>query len=222
MAASSTRATPLGIATVSLFRPTATGVLRIELGGTTLGTGYDRLDATTSTTLGGTLQIVEANNFQSGKCGQVFDVLTHTLASGYGTFSSVTGLSPASGRSLRLLYINATPTTKGFVRLVGFDGAQKVCVGSNPVSISEGGAGVQYAIALDHAPTANVVVSATPNAQVTVSPPSLTFTTSNWQLPQFFTVTAVDDQAQEGAHTGTVTHAVTSTDATYQARQPRR
>ena len=36
-----------------------------------------------------------------------------------------------------------------------------------------GGAGVQYAIALDHAPTANVSVTATPNAQVTVSPPSL-------------------------------------------------
>jgi hypothetical protein len=206
---------PLGIASVFLFQPTATGVLRIELGGTTAGSLYDRLDATSFATLGGTLQIVEANGFQSGQCGQVFDVLTHTLASGYGTFANVTGLAPAAGRSLRLLYINATATTKGVVRLVGFDGAQKVCVGPNPVSISEGGAGVQYAIALDHAPTANVVVTATPNAQVTVSPPSLTFTTANWQMPQFFTVTAVDDQAAEGAHTGTITHAVTTTDATY-------
>src|SRR5207237_10419020 len=45
-----------------------------------------------------------------------------------------------------------------------------------------------------------------PDAQVTVAPTTLTFTTSNWNSPQLITVTAVDDAVAEGTHIGTITH----------------
>jgi len=40
-----------------------------------------------------------------------------------------------------------------------------------------------------------------------VVPDSLNFTTGNWSSPQTVTVTAVDDAAIEGAHTGNIAHA---------------
>ena len=54
-----------------------------------------------------------------------------------------------------------------------------------------------------------------PDAQVTVTPASVTFTPSDWELPRVFTINAVDDRVTEGDHTGRVTHAVTSTDARF-------
>ena len=196
------------------FRPATTGLLKIELGGATPGTEYDQLEATLSAFLQGTLDISEVNGFQVA-CGQAFDVVLHPMASGYGTFTNVTGLAPGSGRGLRIVYLNNTATSQGKVRLVAYDPGLKVCIGPNPVAIAEGGPSTQYAVTLGNAPTASVTVTATPNSQVTVTPASLTFTTSNWQQPQFFTVTAVDDNVFEGDHTGNVGHAVTSTDATY-------
>lgn len=210
-----------GTLNVLTYAPASNGVLRIELGGDTPGSGYDQLIATGSASLSaGSLDIVEVNGFLAGRCGQVFDVLTHSSGSSAATFASVTGLTPGPGRMLRVVYAYAFPPATSYVKLVGFDGAQKICVGPNPVALTEGGAGVQYAIALDHAPTSTVTVTPTADAQVTVTPASLSFTSANWQVPQFFTVTAVDDAVQEGAHSGSVAHAVTTTDATYQGFVP--
>jgi len=50
---------------------------------------------------------------------------------------------------------------------------------------------------------------------LTVSPPNLTFTISNWSTPQTVTVTAVNDAVAEGTHNGTITHAAASTDPGY-------
>ena len=60
---------------------------------------------------------------------------------------------------------------------------------------------------LNAAPSGTVSVALTPDAQVAVSPNPLSFTTGNWSAPQTVTVTAVDDAAIEGAHTGAVAHA---------------
>jgi hypothetical protein len=49
-------------------------------------------------------------------------------------------------------------------------------------------------------PTANVTVAITPESQVTVSLPALTFTPANWNIAQTVTVTAVDDAVVEGNH----------------------
>lgn len=209
-----------GTLNVFTFSPGVGGVLRVELGGEIPGSGYDQLHMQTGVLVAGTLDIVEVNGFQAGKCGQSFTVLTHFFGSSAGKFATINGLNPAPGRMLRAIYSANFAPAQNSLSLVGFDATQKVCVGPNPVNLLEGGAGAQIAVALDHAPTANVVVNITPNAQVTVSPSSVTFTPANWELPQFYTVTAVDDQAQEGAHTGSVSHAVVTGDATFSGFVP--
>ena len=73
--------------------------------------------------------------------------------------------------------------------------------------VTEGGATDSYTVVLNAAPSGTVSVALTPDAQVTVSPNPLSFTTGNWSSPQTVTVTAVDDAAIEGAHTGNIAHA---------------
>jgi hypothetical protein len=213
-----------GLLTIRNYAPTATGRLRIELGGTTAATGYDQLVATSNLLLGqSTLDIVELNGFHSGLCGQLFEIVKHPMgsaANSWGPFGTINGLNPGSGRQLRIIYRSQTATVSGAVMLVGFDGSRRVCVGPDAVSVAEGAAGTTYAVALAQAPTTSVTVTATPSAQVTVSPTSLMFTAANWQMPQFVTVTAVDDLTPEGTHSGSVAHTVASTDPFYQGFVP--
>ncbi len=79
-------------------------------------------------------------------------------------------------------------------------------------TVTEGGDSDTYTVVLGQVPDGNVTVSLTVDEQVTVSPTSLTFTTSNWNVPQAVTVTAVDDDLHELIHTGTITHTVSSSD----------
>jgi len=83
------------------------------------------------------------------------------------------------------------------------------------VSVTEGGATDSYTIALKAPPSADVVITATPDARVKVSPAVLTFTPADWISPQTVTVTAVDDAIAEGTHTGTIMHTVASADTSY-------
>lgn len=77
---------------------------------------------------------------------------------------------------------------------------------SNSTLVMEGGATDEYRVTLRRVPTGNVTVTINPGSQVTTAPPSLTFTTSNWNLPQKVTVTAVDDAAVEGNHSQVITN----------------
>gem|GEM_PF-2437065 len=88
-------------------------------------------------------------------------------------------------------------------------------LGSSAVSVTEGGAVGNYTMVLSSQPTAPVTVTINADSQVTANPTSLAFTTENWNTAQTVTVTAVDDRVAEGAHTGTLTHTVTSADAIY-------
>ncbi len=90
-----------------------------------------------------------------------------------------------------------------------------VTLGALTGGIAEGGATATYTVRLNTQPTASVVVTPTPNAQCTVSPTSLTFTTGNWNTTQTITVSAVDDVIAEGVHSGSITHATSSTDPNY-------
>ncbi len=86
---------------------------------------------------------------------------------------------------------------------------------SGTTNVTEGGPTDTYTVVLNTVPTANVTITLNPGTQVTVSPSTLTFTPSNWNVPQTVTVTAVDDAAVEGNHTGTISHTATSTDTNY-------
>ena len=75
----------------------------------------------------------------------------------------------------------------------------------------EGGATDTYTVSLSSQPTNTVVVipgGGSP-AQFSYSPTSVTFSTTNYDVPQMITVTAMDDSTVEGYHTAVITHTVT-------------
>jgi hypothetical protein len=82
-------------------------------------------------------------------------------------------------------------------------------------AVTEGGATDTYTVVLTGEPTANVTITPTPGSQLTVSPASLTFTTSNWNVPQTLTVTAIDDAVAQGTRIQTITNAASSADPGY-------
>lgn len=78
-----------------------------------------------------------------------------------------------------------------------------------------------YTITLDTQPTANVIITVKPNAQIDIGAGpanaiTLTFTPANWNIPQTVTATAVDDMVDETSpHMGLITHTVSSLDPIY-------
>ena len=106
---------------------------------------------------------------------------------------------------------DAQDMQKNVARL-NFRVATRPGVTLNPrsVSVSEGSSAT-YTAVLDSPPTASVTVTPMSGApaKATVSPASRTFTSSNWNTPQAFTVTGVEAGAYE------ITHAATSTDTKY-------
>ena len=85
---------------------------------------------------------------------------------------------------------------------------------------SEDGLSDSFEIALSTLPTNNVTIRIAPDPQLDFGNGAnqgitLTFTPENALEPQRVTVAAVDDQVQEGTHTGQVTFTVESNDAAY-------
>jgi len=87
----------------------------------------------------------------------------------------------------------------------------------------EDGDTAQISAVLPQAPTADVTLNFYVNdaTEGTISPSSLTFTTSNWNTPQIITVTGIDDPISEGAvvrdgaQSYTITGTTTSSDTAY-------
>jgi hypothetical protein len=82
-------------------------------------------------------------------------------------------------------------------------------------TVTEGGATDTYTIRLNSKPTANVTVNLSGTSQASVSPTTMTFTTTNWNTAKTATVTAVNDTLEEGNHTSSIAHSVTSSDTLY-------
>jgi large repetitive protein len=85
--------------------------------------------------------------------------------------------------------------------------------GSN--NVTEGGATDTVSYVLNAQPASNVTITLTPNAQVSLSTTTLTFTPANWNVAQNITITAVNDAIAEGIHAGSITGATTSTDTLF-------
>ena len=83
-------------------------------------------------------------------------------------------------------------------------------------SVSEDGATDTYSIALDSIPAGTVQITVTSDAQSEVSSDGVNFGSNavfnfNDTTTQNVTIRAIDDSAEEGNHTSTISHAVTST-----------
>jgi len=95
----------------------------------------------------------------------------------------------------------------------------------SPISgdTAESGTTANFTVALSSAPTASVTLAITSSDvnENTVSPSSITFDSSNWNVEQTITVTGVDDAVDDGNQTSTILlAAATSTDSGYNGRKP--
>ena len=85
------------------------------------------------------------------------------------------------------------------------------------VSVPEGGSAT-YTVALAGEPTTDVTIAVAKQSggddNITVSPASLTFTTTNWGTAQTVTLSAAQDNDND-AGTATITHTATSTDSNF-------
>jgi len=97
-----------------------------------------------------------------------------------------------------------------------------IIVTPQELTVSETGTTANFTVVLGTRPTADVVisyVSGDPTEGV-VTPASRTFTPDNWNTPQTFTVTGVDDAENDGDITYNLQGSVTSSDAVYAAMIP--
>ena len=87
-----------------------------------------------------------------------------------------------------------------------------VTVSPTAVTVEENGGTDSFTVVLTSKPTANVTiaVSSSDTGAATVSPMSLTFTSSNWSSPRTVTVTGVNDPLSNADHSATITHLVSS------------
>lgn len=95
--------------------------------------------------------------------------------------------------------------------------AIRVVPSGGSTQLSEAAGTDSYDMYLTRQPSADVTVTINPGPQVTVVSPgnTLTFTPSNWSLPQTVTLAAVNDTAVEGTHAATVTHTASSPSFVY-------
>ncbi len=89
-----------------------------------------------------------------------------------------------------------------------------VSITPTQTTATEGGANGSYRIQLMSQPIDPVTITLTTGNQIGAIAP-VTFTANNWNVAQTVTVQAVDDTVVEGAHSGNITHSVSSTDAKY-------
>jgi subtilisin family serine protease len=76
----------------------------------------------------------------------------------------------------------------------------------------EGGPADTYTVVLTEAPASNVQIALSAQPEVTLSTGLLTFTPANFATPQTVTVSADDDEIEDGPRFARITHAVTSSD----------
>ncbi len=93
-----------------------------------------------------------------------------------------------------------------------------VTISQTSVAATEGGTNGTYTVVLDSEPIDTVTVTVNGDSQASAAPATLTFNAGNWSSPQLVTVTAVNDDVDEGAHTGTITNSASSVgDSNYNA-----
>ena len=104
-------------------------------------------------------------------------------------------------------------TAAGVEVTITEDDTAGVTISTDVLEVSEGSS-QSYTIVLDTEPTADVIVEiqVPENAEIAVSPLTLTFTAANWNTPQTVAVTAAQDDDAIDDNPVTLTHAVSGGD----------
>jgi hypothetical protein len=138
----------------------------------------------------------------------------------------LTGVSVPDGGSFLLRWVSADVSGSGGRDEFGIDNVSVLAGSPGPgvaitqsdgtTQVEEGGATDSISIVLNTQPTADVTIAiASIGDEVTTNPTSVTFTATNWNVPQVVVVTAVDDGDDEGAHSDQISFTATSDDGDY-------
>lgn len=186
-------ASPGRIAITGDYTPSTTTVTDIELAGSEPGTGYDQVVVANTARFAGSLRVTLADGFIPNPC-QTFHVVTYAARTG--TFSNATTpIDVGGGIKLRQVY-----AATGLV-LVAYS-ANGPNVHPTQVSVSVDGVTDTYDVCIGAGAD---VITVSPDDQVTVDKPTLTFGGS--QLPQTVTVSASPGASRD---VGLITHTATS------------
>lgn len=143
------------------------------------------------------------------------------LSSNGGSATVGLGLSNSVG----LQYSANTPSITTGLSILFATGVGYTVIPTEGLATGEDGSTAAFGVALNSQPTGNVVIDITSSntAEGTVSPSSLTFTTTNWGGLQTVTVTGVDDSLADGDQAYSVeliVNAAGTLDANYQLLDP--
>jgi tripartite motif-containing protein 71 len=91
---------------------------------------------------------------------------------------------------------------------------------STPDGVTEGGAMQDYTVVLNAAPSNDVTVTLSVSnpasgSSITVSPSALTFTASDWNIPQEVTITPDDDATYTGNRSASISYSMSSVDTSF-------
>ena len=122
---------------------------------------------------------------------------TSAGAGGGAGLGSVLSFPVTSGTTYRLQIDGYMANTGAFQV---FYGLTSLVVATTDGSATEGGDTGAFTVALSTVPSANVTVTIGASAQCGFAAASLTFTPTNWNVPQTVTATATNDVIVEGVH----------------------
>ena len=133
------------------------------------------------------------------------------------TSKTITGLTGGTQYSVRVAASNTTGDGAWSDTATGTAATEGATPSTTSLSVPEGGS-ASYTVVLDttpsHAVTIAVAKQSGGDSDLTVSPASLSFSTTNWNSPQAVTVTAGQDK-DTAAGAATLTHTATSSDSGY-------
>ncbi|MGB3401271.1 MAG: hypothetical protein WBA77_01125 [Microcoleaceae cyanobacterium] len=119
---------------------------------------------------------------------------------------TVSGAIEYDGLTVEDVVANITDNDFAGVTIIESDGS---------TDITEDGATDTYEIVLDSQPTSLVTISLDTSGQQLFTPNIAIFDETNWNIPQTITVFAFDDNVDEGDHSGTISHTITSSDPNF-------
>ncbi len=108
-------------------------------------------------------------------------------------------------------------TVGDFTLTIADDDSPGLTLDPTSGSVTEGGS-TTYTVALNTQPANDVTVTLSADrGEITVNPPTLTFTSGDWDTPRTVTLPVADNAAFDGNRTGIVTHTTSSVDTNYDA-----
>ena len=173
-------------------------------------------------TLGTAIASLQLPTALSGNGATTYTLSPSTLPAGLShnmTNRTIEGTPTAVAATTTYTYtaMDQDDDVASFTFTITVNGPASVIASTNAVSINEMGVGntATYTVRLNSTPTGSVVVTPVSSVpgRVTVSS-GVTFTTSNWDIPQIITLTAVDNNIVDSDSAVNITHTVGNNYAT--------